>query len=479
MSTSVELSPPGTATPPRPAPRSRSGVWALIARLHFYAGVFIAPFLVLAALTGFLYAFTPQLDGLVYAEQLRVEQATGTPRPLAEQITAATGAHPEGTVASVIPPADRESTTQVVLSVPALGDKQRTVYVDPYTAEVRGALTTSWGATPLTTWLGDLHKNLHLGEPGRIYSELAASWLWVIALGGLLMWLGRRRQYRGSAPARNAVVPDLSTRGVRRSRAWHGTVGVWIAVGLFVLSATGLTWSTYAGANFDVARAALRSEAPVLDTALPGATPSTEAGSHGDHGSAPGAGLPSSGVAIDAVLASARKAGLTGPVKVTVPADEASTWTVAQTDNQWPVRLDQVAVDPASGDVIARSRWADYPAVAKLSKLGIQAHMGRLFGLANQLLLAALALGLLSVIVWGYRMWWQRRPRGERRDGLVGKPPARGAWRQVPWPVLVIGVPVVVAVGWAMPLLGLSLAAFVLVDVAIGHLRRRAEATRS
>jgi uncharacterized iron-regulated membrane protein len=33
--------------------------------------------------------------------------------------------------------------------------------------------------------------------------------------------------------------------------------------------------------------------------------------------------------------------------------------------------------------------------------------MGSLFGLPNQILLAAVGTGLVLMIVWGYRMWWQ------------------------------------------------------------------------
>jgi uncharacterized iron-regulated membrane protein len=170
------------------------------------------------------------------------------------------------------------------------------------------------------------------------------------------------------------------------------------------------------------------------------------------------------------VLAAARRAGLSGPVELGVPADAKSTWTVTQTDNTWPVRLDQAAIDPASGAVSARADWASYPLIAKLSKLGVQGHMGRLFGLANQLALAALALGLLTAIFFGYRMWWQRRP--QRIRGIAGRAPVRGAWRTVPLPWLILGVPVVAAVGWAMPLLGISLAAFVVLDVLSGLVRR-------
>ncbi|MDQ1658694.1 MAG: hypothetical protein QOD41_3777, partial [Cryptosporangiaceae bacterium] len=438
MTAIADLSPPPASPPlaaasgaaPRTA-RTRSGLWALLARLHFYAGILIAPFLAIAALTGLAYAFSPQLDQVLYQHELHVARIAGTPHSLADQVAVARIVHPEGAVATVIPPEAPDATTKVVLAVPGLGDKQRTVYVDPYSNKVRGSLTTWWGSTPAQTWLDDQHRNLHLGEPGRIYSELAASWLWVIVAGGLVLWIARRRTYRGTTSARYALGPDLSARGVRRTRGWHASVGVWIAFGLLFLSATGMTWSRYAGDNFHAARAALRSDAPVLDTARPG-TAAPAAGSMAGHhgmGAPSAAGLPD-GVSVDAVLAAARGAGLSGPVELGVPADAKSTWTVTQTDNTWPVRLDQAAIDPASGAVTARADWASYPLIAKLSKLGVQGHMGRLFGLANQLALAALALGLLTAIFFGYRMWWQRRP--QRIRAIAGRAPGRGAWRTVP-----------------------------------------------
>src|SRR5690242_7321571 len=45
---------------PRPAPARTFG--PLLLRLHFYAGIFVAPFLLLAALSGLAYAFSPQID---------------------------------------------------------------------------------------------------------------------------------------------------------------------------------------------------------------------------------------------------------------------------------------------------------------------------------------------------------------------------------------------------------------------------------
>jgi uncharacterized iron-regulated membrane protein len=443
----------------------------LLLRLHFYAGVLIAPFLVVAALTGLAFVFTPQLDRLVYADQLHVDPA-GQARPLAEQVAAARAAHPGGTLASVIPPVEPTDTTKVVFSLPELGEKQHTVYVDPYTNTVRGTLTTWFGETPLMTWIDDLHRNLHLGDLGRHYSELAASWLWVLVLGGLTLWLNR--QWSGRRRLRRTVLPDLAAaRGVRRTRSWHAATGVWLTVGLLALSATGLTWSRYAGARFDLLQNGLNAHSPTLDTTLPGAAGSGQpTGGHHEAGTA--AGGPADAADIDRVVVTARQTGLTGPIEVTLPTEPGTAWLVAQNDGTWPVHFDSAAIDPATATVVARSDFADWPVLAQLSKLGVRFHMGYLFGLINQLILLALGVGLLCVIVWAYRMWWQRRPTRTDRAAPLGTPPARGAWRRVHPVALTAWVLIVGAIMWAMPLLGVSLLAFLAIDLIIGLLQRRA-----
>ncbi|MFI6761018.1 PepSY-associated TM helix domain-containing protein [Micromonospora sp. NPDC050417] len=462
--------PPVTSDEPTAARRS-SGLGALLLRLHFYAGVLVAPFLVVAALTGLAYTVTPQLDAIVYDTELHAEPAGRTARPLSEQVAAARATHPDGTLSYVAVGAP-DTTTQVVFTAPELGEKQHSVYVDPYTAQVKGQLTTWFGYTPVRTWLDDLHRNLHLGVVGRHYSEFAASWLWVVTLGGLALWWRRQRGARGRV--RRLVLPDLAARkGVRRTRGWHASTGVWLVVGLLFLSATGLTWSRYAGANFSTGLDAVDARTPELSTSLTGAGRPEAGGGHhaGDQAPAPVSVDPA---AIDQVLRVARDNRLTGPVEVGLPVDASSAWTVTQVDDTWPVRKDRAAIDPATGTVVARSDFADWPLLAKVSSLGISAHMANLFGLANQILLAALALGLLCVIVWGYRMWWQRRPTRADRRAVVGAPPvARGAWQKLPAWVIAVGVPVVFAIGWVLPLFGVPLLGFLVVDVIVGAVRGR------
>ncbi|MFE2941401.1 PepSY-associated TM helix domain-containing protein [Streptomyces sp. NPDC059255] len=474
---------PDAAPAPTPAPTSLwSALRPLVLRLHFYAGLLIAPLLLVAATSGFLYSLSYQAEKVIYRNELRAPVGDRTV-PLSEQLDAARAAHPEGTVTSVRLPSEEGATTRVLMSTPDSEEfKSLAVFVDPYTAEVRGELTSygSSGALPVRTWLSEVHRHLQLGEPGRIYSELAASWLWVVALGGLLLWTARKR-----ASKRALVVPERGATGRRRTLSLHGSLGMVAVTGLVLLSATGLTWSTYAGENITAVKDQLGSATPAVSAALDsGSSSDTGAGAgkgggHEGHDMAdmPGMeGMKGTDVGVDLAVVAARQAGLDGPIAVTLPT-EGSGYVVAQIDNQFPVRLDSVSVDPANGMILDELRFADYPLLAQLTRLGIDAHMGVLFGLANQLLLAALALALIVLIVLGYRMWWLRRPTKERRLS-AGRAMPRGAWRKVPPRLLVpLGVATVL-IGWFLPLLGISLLVFLLLDGALG-LRARARAART
>ncbi|MFH8769642.1 PepSY-associated TM helix domain-containing protein [Streptomyces sp. NPDC017958] len=456
---STAPSPATDETPRPPAPAPSPSRWAplrpLVLRLHFYAGLLVAPFLLVAAVTGLLYAGSFQAEKLVYDHELTVP-AGDRALPLSAQVAAARKAHPEGTVSAVRPAPEPGTTTRVLLSGVKGVDTDHTlaVFVDPATGKVRGALEQygSTGALPLRTWIDELHRDLHLGDTGRLYSELAASWLWVIAGGGLVLWFSRRRALR----------KVRGTSGRRRTLGLHGTVGVWTAAGFLFLSATGLTWSTYAGANIDELRTSLGQATPSVSAAAAG-------GEHAGHGSAAGAGGDAGhGVGLDKVLAAARAEGLGDPVEIVPPADANSAYVVKQVERSWPEKQDSVAVDPATGKVTDELRFADYPVLAKLTRWGIDLHTGVLFGIVNQIALALLALALILLIVWGYRMWWQRG-----RGSAFGRPIPRGAWAQVPPYLLVPALAVIAVLGYFVPLLGIPLAGFIAVDIVLGEMAHR------
>ena len=347
-------------------------------------------------------------------------------------------------------------------------DYARTVFVDPYTGEIRGAPITYGQWMPLRAWFDELHRNLHLDAVGRNYSELAASWLWVIALAGLALWYFHRRDTK---KLRRIAVPDRDRTDRRRTMSWHGAVGVWIIVALLGLSVTGITWSRYGGETVNLLQERLNTTAPSVDTTLIQSARNETAGGH-QHGgpSATGgdASLYGAGTALDAAL----DAGLSGPMWMYPPGGAGQGWQVEEYKRDWPTRYDAVAVDPDSGTITDRVNHADWPFLAKLTRWAIDTHMGVLFGIANQIIMALTAIGLITIIVRGYRMWWQRRPT-KGSGWAVGRPPLRGVLRGL-HPAAITAVAVgVLALGWALPLFGLSLAAFVIVDLIICAVKKR------
>ncbi|OXY81413.1 hypothetical protein B6S08_13090 [Oceanimonas doudoroffii] len=444
--------------------RQRSGnaarataLTAFLTRLHFYIGLFVGPFILVAALTGTLYVLTPQLENRLYADQLTTD-STGPQRPLAEQIAAAQASlHGEETLAKVRPAPAPGTTTRVMFHQPGLNDYEHlAVFVDPVTLEVKGTLVSygTSGTLPARIVLDYLHRHLMLGEAGRIYSELAASWLWIAALGGVWMWWRTGRGGRGAG---------RSPR--RRLRRWHSLTGLWLVVGLVFFSATGLTWSKWAGSNIGALRAQMGWVTPSLSVQLNGTAPANHAqgahAGHGDHGTHGAPAMPTSLALWDQVLASARAAGIdAGKLEISPAANADSAWQVKELDRSWPTQVDAVAVDPRDMSITSRADFADYSLVAKLIRWGIDAHMGILFGLPNQLLLAAFGVALSAMTVLGYWMWWRRRPAPGATQALLCQ-----SWARLGLPARLVSLLLALALGWSLPLMGASLLLFVLIDL--------------
>ena len=131
---------------------------------------------------------------------------------------------------------------------------------------------------------------------------------------------------------------------------------------------------------------------------------------------------------------------------------------------------DAVAVDGADGQIVDALPFADLSPYSKLSSWGIYLHMGIMFGLPLQIALAITALGVVWLAVTGYRMWWRRRPtRG-------GAPATLGRTTGHSWPAYAITAAGALAIGLFLPVFGVSVAVFVVVDIIVTLRARRTRA---
>ncbi len=459
-------------------PSSKGWLGQLLLRLHFYAGIFVGPFILIAAISGALYAITPQIEQTVYDKALHAPVA-GSYLSLGEQIEAA-NAYTGGasSVEAVRPAPHPGDTTRVMYADENLNSSEsRTIFVDPATAEIRADFTTygTSGALPVRTWIDQLHRNLQLGEPGRLYSELAASWLGIIALAGLGLWILRISR---SKRAKDYLRPNLKATGYRRLTSWHGSLGIWVLLGALFLSATGITWSTYAGANVSELRTALNWGTPSVSTELSASNESAgdeHAHHHGMHTMYMTSTVDPA--TFDTMLSIAQEVNVnTGLVEIKPPATNDQAWVVQEIQRSYPTEVDAVSINGQTGQVVDRVDFKDFSLAAKLARWGIDIHMGTMFGVANQILLFLIASGIATMVVLGYIMWWKRRPTKNPRQRM-GKAPSRGALVRSPWWGTLLAVIVAGCVGVFLPLMGISLAAFLAVDVIVGWVQRRKLAT--
>ncbi|HWT61078.1 MAG TPA: PepSY domain-containing protein, partial [Ochrobactrum sp.] len=444
-----------------------SSLKAFITRLHFYVGLFVGPFILIAAITGTLYVLTPQLEDMIYRDQLRTS-SLGTVQQLADQVKAARdfiGDDPK--LFAVRPSTGPGGNTRVMFSEPGLGESEsRAIFVDPITLAIKGDLVVygTSGVLPLRASIDYLHRNLMLGDFGRYYSELAASWLWVAALGGVLLWWWKRDIRRNAKAKENAHL---------RTRHLHSQTGIWIAVGLVFLSATGMTWSQLAGGRIDDFRAAVGWITPSVSTTLDkpavAADPHAE---HRDHGGHQGQSAVTSTIdyvsQLDAVNLLSRQSGLESPMlEMRIPRNADQAWLVREYDRSWPTQVDTFAIDPRDLKVISRADFETFPIIAKLIRWGIDLHMSVLFGVANQIIMALLGFALIGLIIYGYRIWWQRRPpAGSMPRTLIQ------SWLYLNKLQKLLVVLIAVVIGWALPMIGLSLIVFLLIDLVRWKLER-------
>ncbi|MFD5868718.1 PepSY-associated TM helix domain-containing protein [Corynebacterium sp. NPDC060344] len=423
-----------------------AGVRRMLLRLHFFAGIVCAPLIMIAAVTGLAYAFAPTAETLVYRSAMTAT-GEGETKPVSEIVGIAQREHPDLALAGVRLDDGPDATVRVLFDDPALPESTlRAVFVDPRSGEVTGDMTQygSSAALPLRQWISEGHRTAWLGQPGRVYSELAASWLGVLAVGGVILWWQRNRARRTAGATVASMLRVRGAAGRARSMRLHGAVGTAVVAGMVFLTFTGLTWSLVAGENIGQVRTALNWGTPKVSTEL-------------------GAAIMDPATEVDRVAATV-DGELERPVTLTPPAEAGQAWSGVENRAAFRLANDAVAVNGQSGEVVDRLLFDDWPFAAQATSWLIQLHMGTLFGIANQIVLGAIAIAIIAMIVFGYRMWWQRRPSGDSGARLAA-PPVRPRGVALDWRLaaLVVGL---VAYAVLAPLFGITCLAFILGSMA-------------
>jgi len=422
-------------------------------RWHFYAGLFVAPFMILLSLTGMIYLFKPQLDTLMYSDLLTVKPGHHLLSADAQQ-QRVQAAYPQAHIGKYLPPLNAEGSAQFVVQQDS---RELNVFIDPYRGEILGDQD---GKDNLQAIVRALHGELMIGKVGDRLVELAASWGIVLVVSGLYLWWPR-----GKSPG-GVLWPRLSSRGRVLWRDLHAVTGFWGALLLLFMLLSGMTWTGLWGKQFadvwNTFPAAMWNDVPKSDQqagelnsvtrqTVPWAlenTPMPQSGDHAEHMAhsggmtAPAAPTLSLQQVVDIATARHIEPGYS----ITQPATADGVFTIAVFADD-PRDDATLHVDQYTGKVLADVRWKDYSAVSRATEMGVMLHEGKFFGWLNQLVILLICLMVLLSSVSGLVIWWKRRPQG----GL-GVPPLR---HDLPrWKTAIV---IMIGLGIAFPLVGVSL----------------------
>jgi uncharacterized iron-regulated membrane protein len=445
-----------------PSNRFYRTVW----RWHFYAGLFVIPFMVILAITGSIYLFKPQLDAVMYRDLMFV-QPTAIMLPYTQQLEAAQQAYPDATVTKFTPNVAANRSTEVALTT---ADEQNLmVFVNPYTGQVLGDRDEDRN---LQAQVIKLHGELMIGKIGDYLVELAACWGLVLLITGLYLWIPRR-----GFSIFGTLIPRLWSKSRRIFwRDLHAVPGFYgtLLIGFLIL--TGLPWTGFWGETFvqvwnrfPAQKFDNYPQSTILTGSLnqPGAqtvpwaverVPMPKSGQGHQHGQAEANSTASplhnaTPIDLDTVIAVAMAKGAPAGFNVALPEGETGVYTVSAFPDD-PTQEITLHIDQYSGEVLTDIRWQDYSLLPKAVEMGIVIHMGRYFGLPNQLLMLLACLILILLCISGVVMWWQRRPDG--RLGAPAMPTYVQQWR--------IPIAIVAVMGIAFPLVGASLVLVLLLD---------------
>ena len=427
-------------------------------RWHFYAGLYVIPFLLTLATTGLLMLWIAVLTG-IGDEKLTIPRGDHL-LEVSALTTAAEAAVPGSTatqyVASLSP--DHIATVAVLA-----GEVTTGVTLNPYTGKVLNQFPWRAGWYDFLT---DIHGSLLIGDVGDWMIEAAASLGLLLLISGIFLHWPREGWAK-------ALTVQTTAKGRAFWKSLHGAVGLWISVLLVAFLISGLSWTGFWGTKFVQAWSTFPAE---KWDAVPLSDATHAAMNHGAAKEVPWAleqtPMPESGslagkqaitgpVTADSVAAFAEDLGFQNRFQMNLPANDAGVFTISHdsmsNDGPDPAADRTIHIDQYTGNVLADVRYADYSPYAKLMAWGVAFHEGDL-GLWNIVLNTGFCLSVVLMAVSGLVLWWKRRPAGAR----LGAPP-----RPTDIPYAKGALLVTLALSLAFPMLGLTLLAVIVLDLVV------------
>ena len=363
-------------------------------QVHWFFGITAGLVLALMGITGAIYSFEDEIIDALNPETLFVQP--GDHQLSLADMVRKVEAQGHDTVSMFRVEVDSDRIAQVWFK-PAPGERRGQMHnFDPYT----GAFTEDATGQDFFGFVLNLHRFLAAGEYGKQVTAACTLILVFFCLSGLYL-----RWPRQALNWRVWLTLDWAKKG--RSFNWdlHSVFGTWCLIVYLLLAVTGLMWS-YDWFNNGMTK--LIGDPPV-------------AGEQRRGGGGPRPGPAARDVApvealvpdYDAIWQTLQKTA--GPDLKTynlrmpqAPGQIATVFYLLK-DAPHPRALNQMTLDPASGQLKAVSRYADKGVGAQLLVSNYALHTGSYFGLTGRIIITVAALLMPLFFITGWLLYLDRR----------------------------------------------------------------------
>ena len=447
-------------------------------RWHFFAGLLVCPFAILLAVTGSLYLFKPQIDDYVentINAKASAIDVSSVPLSYDQLLSGLLEKHPQAQFKQLVLAKENDQSIEIEL---IQGNGQVEIFwLDQYSGTV---LDRAFSDERFLAIVKDFHAELLLGNGGSYTVELMASWMIILILTGLYLWLdvsGSRESFKKKW--RRWLIPQLKSARARINyKSLHAVIGVWFTLPILVLLFSGLPWTQLWGSGFKmiqehmgwrdasqqwsssvISQANQRQRATTTDVSLwqissPDHTHSNDTTTAHTH-------KLWDMRAIEIIVQQLKQENLVPPIQINPPNTANQNWIVRTMSQQRSERV-TIHYDNLTAQEVMRTEFADHHIVQRFISQGISLHEGVLFGWLNQLLGLLTAIAIIALSCFGLVTWWRRRPRGE-----LAPPP------EVRTPITSPIIYLIIFMGILLPAAGISFAAVVLGKYAYARFRQR------
>ncbi|OEL01207.1 PepSY-associated TM helix domain-containing protein [Staphylococcus casei] len=426
-------------------------------RLHFYAALFITPLLITLTISGIGFLFFQEVENNVYKTEFfgnSSNQQHQTMNQAVEQVEEKF----EGFYISKVSILEEPYNNRITLD--DMAGNQRYVFLDEHNQIVADQNAKHTYANVMR----NIHSSLFTENTIINYLvELTACWTIFMIISGTYMLIKKK------------LISNKSKK--LKFQKWHGTLGLIVAIPLFILVLTGLPWSGFMGSKIagimdnsgTLGQSELAVNPPKSDVnEIPWATRSNqqpaskEISAHHGSGEIPNTKIQHQ-ITIDKVIAQAKKEHITKPYSIVYPSKAEAAFTVSKGSNTGVTGLDvspydekTLYLDQYSGKNLGEVTYQEYGVIGKWFTWGIPLHEGHLFGVVNKVVNLLVCVALLVAIGLGLTSWIKRMGNSKV------KVPVR-----VQKPMSISLIIVLVILGLLMPLFGLSILVVFIIEALL------------